>query len=99
MDLFAELRTNPDFSIDSIEDFVAISDDSHSYLQEAIAYRPNVSLEILAQAVPIDHQDTNGQSALQYAISRGMYDLSTAIVRPILINSTNTATMHFGLRS
>ncbi|APO72030.1 ankyrin repeat-containing protein (plasmid) [Rhizobium gallicum] len=77
---FAELRTNPNFDPHMIPDFTEISEDNRSYLQEAIAYRPEHAESILQADVPLDHQDGNGQTALQYAISRGMYDLATDIV-------------------
>jgi hypothetical protein len=76
----AELRTDPNFDPQIIADFSEISEDNRSYLQEAIAYRPEHAEAILQADIPLDHQDGNGQTALQYAISRGMYDLATDIV-------------------
>jgi len=77
---FPELRTDPNFDPRMISDFSEISEDNRSYLQEAIAYRLEHAEAILQADVPLDHQDDNGQTALQYAISRGIYDLATDIV-------------------
>lgn len=79
-DLFAELRTDPNFVPSFIEDYGEISADNRSYLQESIAHRPEHAQAILKAEIPLDHQDDNGQTALQYAISRGMYDIATEIV-------------------
>ncbi len=37
-------------------------------------------MEILRLDVDINHQDDNFQTVLQYAVSRGMYELATAII-------------------
>jgi ankyrin repeat protein len=80
LDFFAELRTNANFEPNVIQDVTEISQDNRSYLQEAIAYRAEYVEAILQAEVPLDHQDDNGQTALQYAISRGMNDLAASIV-------------------
>lgn len=64
-----------------IQDVTEISQDNRSYLQEAIAYRAEYAEAILEAEVRLDHQDNNGQTALQYAISRGMNDLAVSLVK------------------
>jgi hypothetical protein len=64
VDPFAELRTNPNFDPDVIQDVTEISQDNRSYLQEATAYRAEYAETILQAEVPLDHQDDNGQTAL-----------------------------------
>ena len=76
MDLFARLRTDIKFSIDDIEDLSRISADNHTFLQEAIVWRQELAILLIEAGVLLDHQDDHGQTALQYAISRSLLDIS-----------------------
>lgn len=79
-DTFARLRTSKDFSTDEIDDITAISKDIHTLLQEALTRRKEFALRLIERGVPLDHQDNNGQTALQYALARS----ETDIVRTLL---------------
>jgi uncharacterized protein len=77
---FEEIRTNNDFDVEEITDFSVISDDNHTLLQDSIARNPVYEFNLIARGVPLDHQDDNGQTALQYAISRGYTEIAVKII-------------------
>ncbi len=79
-DPFLTIRTQTSVTPDEIDNFADISDYNQSLLQEAISSNPTHSFMLLENGVPLDHQDDNGQTALQYAISRGYYDIAHKIL-------------------
>ncbi len=80
-ELFARLRTAPDFTLDEVADFAVTSHDNRTLLQEAIARRPALATPLVGRGVPLDHRDDDGRTALQYALARSMGDLARALVR------------------
>ncbi|MFS4439327.1 ankyrin repeat domain-containing protein [Paracoccaceae bacterium GXU_MW_L88] len=78
---FQALRANDDFDLTEITDYGAVSEDGYSLLQTAIASRPRYAVNLVALGARIDHQDHKGQTALQYAISRGYADIARALIR------------------
>lgn len=78
---FAELRNDQNFDPNDIEDLELISEENHSYLQESIAYRPEFVPYFISKSKNIDHQDDNGQTALQYMISRSMFGFAEDLLK------------------
>lgn len=79
--LFAELRNTKNFDPNIIENTEEISEDNHSYLQESIVHRPEFIDHFISKSENIDHQDDNGQTALQYLISRSMFDFAGELIK------------------
>lgn len=84
-DIFARLRTAPDFSIDEVQDFQVVSRTNQTLVQEAIVRRKEFVDALIEGGVPLDHQDDNGQTALQYAIARS----ESAIAHRLLAMGAN----------
>ncbi|MDO5612458.1 MAG: hypothetical protein Q4G14_04335 [Paracoccus sp. (in: a-proteobacteria)] len=80
-DWFQEIRTNKSLNLQGIKNPSQISDDNHTLLQEAIVWAPQYAIALMELGTPLDHQDNNGQTALQYAISRDYEDIATAIIQ------------------
>ncbi|WP_165602073.1 ankyrin repeat domain-containing protein [Methylobacterium indicum] len=81
MDVFAQIRTNPDFQPDGLEDLSILSNDNHTLLQEAIVWRPEFAEFFMKNGAPIDHQDDKGQTALQYAIARSYNQIALSLLQ------------------
>jgi len=80
VDVFSEIRTNIHFDITTISNPKIISKENHSVLQEAIAWNHDLALKMINLGININHQDNEGATALQYALSRGYYDVSRKIL-------------------
>jgi len=81
MDVFSQIRTNIDVELSKIPSSKIISEDNHSILQEAIVWNYPLALKIVDWDVDINHQDNEGFTALQYALSRSYYDLAKKILQ------------------
>lgn len=79
-DWFQKVRTEEDVNLKDIPNLLEISDDNHTYLQEAIARKPERAQDLIRLGVPLDHQDNSGQTALQYAISRDYKEIALRII-------------------
>lgn len=79
-DVFARLRTAEDFALDEVTDVKLISRTNQTLVQEAIARRPEFVIPLIERGVPLDHQDDNGQTALQYVIARSQVDVARILL-------------------
>ncbi|MBP0583233.1 hypothetical protein J8I29_28155 [Labrys sp. LIt4] len=80
MDIFAKLRTDVDFNLSQVDDVNIIDQSGCTLLQEAISYRPEFANAFIEAGVNLNNQDKNGQTALQYSIAKGLYDISDNII-------------------
>jgi len=81
MDIFSEIRTNIHFDIATISNPKIISKENYSILQEAIVWNHDLALGVVDLDIDINHQDNERATALQYALSRGYYDLARKILQ------------------
>jgi ankyrin repeat protein len=78
---FDEIRFNPDFNVREISDINQLDKSRRTYLQIAIAHRPELADGLIDRGVDIDNQDVDGATALHFAISWSHFDIAKKLIR------------------